>query len=374
MLPSRDLPDSRSGSATPKIAIKGFSLSSKSNGAKSKPQLSSNLGKRPRSTFAHGDDSDEERPVRHEAVTAFGSNGAEREDKRKARGPLVIERLGNTRPGVDGEVRRVRGAGMKNLLPQEVMDARDRARNGAPDTEKEVLNAPDEEVVWGLTVRKRVKVEDAEVNEVKTEVVVQSANVQAPEETDVPKTADEEALAALLGQETKKKGPDMVIESLSTTTRPEPISEEDAYRRAIAAAPGVSTLEDYDRVPVEEFGAALLRGMGWNGEKTGKVRDVKRRQNLLGLGAKQLKDAEELGAWVQKSDTKRLKPGVGGSGNGGGRHEQKVRVSDYRREEELKRERREERGGGSYRKERERDRDYDRRRDDDHRRDYDRRR
>lgn len=273
---------------------------------------------------------------------------------------------------VNGEGKRIRGAGMKNLLPQEVLEARDRAKDGVKAVEKEVLNAPDEEVTWGLTVRKRVEIEDEEVAEVKTEVVIESANTHAPVEEEKPKTADEEALAALLGQDTKKKAPDMVIESLTTNKRPEPISEEDAYRRAIAAAPEVSTLEDYDRVPVEEFGAALLRGMGWNGEKTGIVKDVKRRQNLLGLGAKQLKDAEELGAWVQKSDTKRLKPGTGGSGNGGGRNDGRVRISDYRREEEERRKKREERGGGSYRRDRSRersdrghsgrDRGYDRRR------------
>lgn len=32
-----------------------------------------------------------------------------------------------------------------------------------------------------------------------------------------------------------------------------------------------STLEDYERVPIEQFGAALLRGMGWEkGKPVGK--------------------------------------------------------------------------------------------------------
>ncbi|KAI1001309.1 hypothetical protein K3495_g6886 [Podosphaera aphanis] len=66
--------------------------------------------------------------------------------------------------------------------------------------------------------------------------------------------------------------------------REEPMTEYDAYKRAVAAAPEPSNIEDYEHVPVEEFGAALLRGMGWNGQKIGGVKEVKRRQNLLGLG------------------------------------------------------------------------------------------
>lgn len=401
MPPSKDSPTTESGSTIPKIAIKGFSLSSKSSGAKagakinlsSKPALKSNLGKRPRSTFAHGEDSDDDdRAVRHEAVTAFGENGAVRERESVRQGPLVIEGLRNTRitPGGNGTERREgerrRGAGMKNLLPAEVIAARERAANGSVEdkigeaqVEKEVLDPVKKEVKWGLdvSVRERVKVEDSSAPESAdtntTETQLEDKPVQ---ENEKPKTADEEALAALLGQETKKKGPDLVIESISTNERAAPVSEEDAYRRAIESAPEVSTLEDYERVPVEEFGAALLRGMGWKGEKNGGAKtkngenrwEVKRRQNLLGLGAKELKGAEELGAWVQKSDVKRLKPASSGADKGGYRGQgEKVRVSDYKREEEKRRERREERGGGSYRSERDRERGYERR-------DHDRRR
>jgi hypothetical protein len=394
MTTSKDapIPDS----LMPSPSIKGFTISSKNGAAtKKKPQLSSHLGKRPRSTFAHGDDSEEEdERVVHEVVTGFGENGAVKEVERAAQGPLVIERLGNTRVGptkASQEVLRRRGAGMKNLLPAEVLAARERAHDtSASEGEgkgsgleiQEVLNGGKEEVKWGLdvSVRKRVKSEDIPgEDDSKIEAAEGDTNGETENKdgASTVKTADEEALAALLGEERKKNGPDLVIQSLATldtnSLRQDPISEEDAYRRAIAAAPDVSTLEDYERVPVEEFGAALLRGMGWKGEKNGGAQDgkakkrweVKRRQNLLGLGAKELKDAEELGAWVQRSDVKRLKPGAPASGSGGsGGRDGKVRVSDYRREEERRRERREERGGGSYRRERERERDerdYDRR-------------
>ena len=87
---------------------------------------------------------------------------------------------------------------------------------------------------------------------------------------------------------------------------PAPVSEEDAYKQDVAALPESATLEDYERVPVSQFGAALLRGMGWKeGEVAskskrfqGKGQDGKTkgliepwiptaRPALLGIGAKE---------------------------------------------------------------------------------------
>lgn len=59
--------------------------------------------------------------------------------------------------------------------------------------------------------------------------------------------------------------------------------------------PEEATQEDYEAVPIEEFGAALLRGMGWkDGELAGIRKENAMREpvifqprpNLLGLGAK----------------------------------------------------------------------------------------
>lgn len=354
---------------TPKIAIKGFSLSAKTSAKPSaKPTPPSSLGKRPRTTFAHdesgSEDESADRRGKHEVVTGFGEEGAIKHEQKKKAEPLVIPKLANR--DWRGEARAKRG---KNLLPPEVQAEREARAREEREGKKEgvdVVNGNDAEVKWGLSVRKKVEKEEDEEDE--DTIAKANANskgadkhgegesVQAREqEPSKPQTADEEALQALLGN-APKKGPDLVIPVAGERDEDEgPINEQDAYRRAIRSAPDVSTLEDYERVPVEEFGAALLRGMGWNGENKGKVREVKRRQNLLGLGAKELKDAEELGAWVQKSDTKRLNNGGGGSS--GGRPERPPKASEYKREEERRREKREERGGGSYRRERERERD-----------------
>lgn len=269
----------------------------------------------------------------HEVVTGFGERGAIKHNEKKKAGPLVIPRLGNR--DWRGEMR---GRGGKNLLPLEVQAEREAAARGAG---VKVVNGGEGEMKWGLTVRQKEEV----VGDTGEEVEVHVEEIVKVEVQEKPKSADNEALQALLGNG-EKKGPDLVI---PTET------EEGAYRRAIESAPEASTLEDYERVPVEEFGAALLRGMGWDGEsKQGKVKDVKRRQNLLGLGAKELKGAEELGAWVQHADTKRLKPA---GKKGGRRDDRRPKVSEYKREKERRDERREERGGGSYRRDRERERD-----------------
>jgi hypothetical protein len=47
------------------------------------------------------------------------------------------------------------------------------------------------------------------------------------------------------------------------------ITDVEAFQKNLDELPDEATLDDYDNVPVEEFGAALLRGMGWNGDMKG---------------------------------------------------------------------------------------------------------
>ncbi len=146
---------------------------------------------------------------------------------------------------------------------------------------------------YGLNiVEKRTDTEpEADVVNENTPVEGVKEDTKAPAMTD-----DERALAALLGDKAKS---DLVLPHIE--------SEEQAFDRDYRDAPDAPSLAEYNAVPVEEFGAALLRGMGWkDGESIGKQRGqrapkptlVERRPALLGIGAKQ--DAAvgvELGAW-----------------------------------------------------------------------------
>lgn len=417
MLPNSLTMDSQEASspAPYKIAMKSFSLKTKvstSTNATNKPRdgdgngVKTVLGKRPRSALKStgGDSEDEEydgyeRGGAYEEVTAFDSlaggavcardgdtdrNGRNGGGNGKANGPLVIERVKNT--DWKSEVRRrTQGRGGKNLLPKEVQEAR--KKNGA--TEEEEIEG-DGDVKWGLTFTKK-KVEESgdtmvlDTTTTTTTVTTTSTNTEKNEEES--KTEDDLALDALLGK--TPKAPDLIIERSSSNPNLEepfqnenqpliPKNETDAYRLAVASAPLPSTLDEYELVPVADFGAALLRGMGWKGEghegRNGKKkREVKkRRPNLLGLGAdeKMVGEAEELGAWVQRADVGRLRGGARGGGRGGSGGKGFVKPGDYKREKERVRESRESRegsgrdGGGSRDRDRSRERDRGSRRDD----------
>ncbi len=52
-----------------------------------------------------------------------------------------------------------------------------------------------------------------------------------------------------------------------------PANETIAFRDDVQSRPEEATMEDYENIPVDEFGAALLRGLGWNeGEGIGRNR------------------------------------------------------------------------------------------------------
>ncbi|CAM1502936.1 Fc.00g077120.m01.CDS01 [Cosmosporella sp. VM-42] len=359
--------DQKNGT-TPRIAIK-FGTPPSSNNLKkpSRPNPPSSLGKRPRSNAAWGGGSDSEpeddgHRGRHEKITGFGAEGAETErktkDPRTEKKDFVIARQPNRDWRADVKTHR-KG---KNLLPEEA-----RQQQLGPTAETAPADQ-DTGIKWGLSVKEKpIKDEDQDAEDEQTSMNKDPKVKDEPSEGPPPpkRTADDEALDALLGKAPPKD------EAIIHPT------EEDAYQRAVQAAGEASTLADYEAMPVEEFGAALLRGMGWDGKPRGaKVKEVKRRPNRLGLGAKELKGEEDLGGWNQ-----------------GGKKNRRPRLDEYRREEskrkdgrgrgdsykrERERERERHRDGGKER-ERDRDRDYDRHRDhrdhrDRHRDDRDRRR
>lgn len=106
-------------------------------------------------------------------------------------------------------------------------------------------------------------------------------------------TEDQKALQAILSGDQEDIQIDLIPELPSE--RGGPKSETEAYREDVVTRPNSATLEDYARVPVDQFGAALLRGMGWKeGMAASKTRKGPvepyvpvSRPALLGIGAKE---------------------------------------------------------------------------------------
>ena len=144
----------------------------------------------------------------------------------------------------------------------------------------------------GLHKRKRARV-DIDVDADTTQ--------DAPTKPEPPLvTEDERAIRALIADAEGGDGfedhlVDIIPMGNRSSTRRAP-TEDDAYKEDVEQLPTEATLEDYDRMPVSQFGAALLRGMGWKpGEPAS--RNKKRgivepwlplpRPAMLGLGAKE---------------------------------------------------------------------------------------
>ena len=226
-----------------------------------------------------------------------GAIDARAEDQKattKPAGPLVIQ---PPKSRDWREVLRLQGTKRKNILPAEEQarltehhDSRD--QDVAPTVKSE-------EVTYGLVVKRRKIGDGAEA---------QAVVVKTEDKPKESKTLDTEAMEALLGDDNKKK---------STLVIPEANNAEatEALDKEIAELPDAATLEDYTAVPIEDFGAAILRGQGLreggmigrrnqgpnaalatNNNKATKL--LKRRPALVGIGAKNPpKEIAELGAW-----------------------------------------------------------------------------
>ncbi|RYP26041.1 hypothetical protein DL768_011851 [Monosporascus sp. mg162] len=351
-----------SSTAKPKIGLK--------NHSSSKP--SSSLGKRQRShAFSHDSDSaeDDELGGRHKLVTTFGANGAENDAERRghkvskgqgAAAPFVIS--GHKNRDWKSEARARKG---NNLLPHEVQaQAENRASKETDPADQ------DKQIKWGLTVTKKERAEIStnpdEAAEERHKLPEQKTERDS-DATKQPNDVDGEAMDALLGKK-RKSARDFVIKDASGREESPRISEQDVYRRGLEEAAEVSTIEEYDAIPDGEFGAAMLRGMGWKGEERApKPKEHVRRPHLMGLGAKE--DEELKKAEMAKKD---------------GHRERRPRLNEYRASKESERRSREDRRPESYKNERDRekysyshghrngDRDRDRGRDRESHRSHDR--
>lgn len=285
------------------------------NASASRPTTSTALGKRSRGGFDHDSDGDESEEERHEAITTFGVNGAENDDDDHR------ERNRQDRSTPGGRRRRSRSR-----------DSAERANRPDPSQPKQDHVEEEEPLQYGLVLSKKPK----------RDATKDDGNKDEADKPVVPKDADEEAIAALMDAGGKR---------VSHRT------EDEAYRDATAVAPEVDDEATYDAFPVEGFGESLLKGQGWDGKMRGpKAKEVKKRPNGIGLGAKKMTVEEDLGGWDSKGKPSEKRP----------------RLDQYRSEKDKERSRREDRHRDSYKNERDRERDRDRDRDRDNYRHRDR--
>ncbi|KAG1854932.1 DExH-box splicing factor binding site-domain-containing protein [Suillus subalutaceus] len=177
-------------------------------------------------------------------------------------------------------------------------DRREAARF-IPDSEKENIGADLSGIQFG---NKKVQF-NTSTTSIETNITVEEhAKVDMVEETD-----DQNALRVLLAED---------MDSAShVDTILVPPSETDTVQQDVADIPDVATIDDYARVPITAFGAAMLRGMGWvdGGAVTSSERAKdnalvepclpKSRPALLGIGAKE-QEVLDYGSEKRRGDDK----------------------------------------------------------------------
>ncbi|KAI0029252.1 DExH-box splicing factor binding site-domain-containing protein [Vararia minispora EC-137] len=226
----------------------------------------------------HVDSSEGEDEEQDELVTGFDQFGVQRlhEKKSKPAGPLVIPALKNRDWREVARARRQHSAA--RYIPESA-----KAGTGVDGSvgglgTRDVINAgPQRE---GLQIRQP----HTAVATSAKQTAIEPADEASPREA---LTEDQLAIRALLS------GSDVATPELAPIPlRP---TEDDAYQQDVGELPESATLADYERVPVEQFGAALLRGMGWKEGQAASKRGKGpvepwipgARPALLGLGARE---------------------------------------------------------------------------------------
>ncbi|KIX06921.1 uncharacterized protein Z518_04897 [Rhinocladiella mackenziei CBS 650.93] len=241
-----------------------------------------------RTALCHDSDYEDEEEPRHESVTGFSSSGAVLSQPVQESKELVIKNTGNS------DWRR---RGHKNILPAGVQ-----ARQAAGGVV--VIERDEVSTAGGLQFAQN----GGETKEPETNGKQQPTTTELEEKPRKELTADEEALQALLDDRPDKPKSKAVIGQQGNTQLSSRDEIED-FRDDVASRPDSSTLEEYAAMPVEEFGMAMLRGMGQkrraNGEvinlisaSDGNPRKLRKQEGFLGIGAKAAPGTDiELGAW-----------------------------------------------------------------------------
>ncbi|KTW32157.1 uncharacterized protein T551_00839 [Pneumocystis jirovecii RU7] len=267
------------------------------NVQKWKKQESSTYTKK---TILKNESEEEEEKVEDELLSGFDQSGALslNPEKKAKKGLLMIPALKNK----DWRQEILRHQEALSLLIKK--ESLERENEVSSETKKDAQT-------YGLMFINSKK----EISLTQTEISAEQAETKSHDTENTVKveaTEDERAIEALLADVEGKKTDSnlilpMTVSNTNWKTNTRRLTEDELYRIDILSLPDPSTLEDYENVPVEEFGNALLRGMGWKeGEGIGKNKHVNtkpikavRRAQFLGIGAKEYDahELDELGAW-----------------------------------------------------------------------------
>jgi hypothetical protein len=235
--------------------------------------------KRPR--LALGDDNDDDDANKQQEISGWDAAEGGAVDiagKKEKEAPRVIPALPN-RDWRNDARRRLAKAPHAQV------------QNGAITEQSEDTKLPQ----YGLTILKKEDAQKGSVEEIPALAGPAEPMEDVRDSLTEEQRLEKKALDALVNG--KPSDDDLVI----------PLhDEEERFRSEIQQAPDAPTLDAYEAMPVEGFGAALLRGMGWkDGDAIGKngapakPKEFKRRPALLGIGAK-----EEAATGVDLGDFK----------------------------------------------------------------------
>ncbi|KAG9121110.1 hypothetical protein FRC07_003070, partial [Ceratobasidium sp. 392] len=293
-----DTPDpSRPGSASPdseglRLPLKPATSSPLVPTTDRNGSSSGRPGKRQWTSYTGPDSSDEEEDTQ-EMITGFDAMGVQRldESKNKPKGPLIIMPQKNRDWRAESMARKRQA--MNGYVPDgaRIATGKDGSQGGL-GTRGAINDGPQ---LSGLVVKVKQE-EEGDGEEVKVEEDVEM-KVEEPAKEKEEMDEDQRALQAVLkgeqGAEAKREIAAIRVEDQHAWYE-QPKSEADALKEDLMSRPDEATLDDYERVPIELFGEAMLRGMGHVPGKSTSRTGVKQiqpyipesRPALLGIGAK----------------------------------------------------------------------------------------
>ncbi|GAC75918.1 hypothetical protein PANT_19d00017 [Moesziomyces antarcticus T-34] len=251
------------------------------------------------SAFHDSDDDDDDNDAarsthrssgRQEEIISFGRNGAQKRTSSPPRSapPRVIPVASNLDWRQDRKQRMGIATNLKSFGPLVSMRRADSSVVSDPSQHHGTDNAAD-------AINTDAQKSGLEIRQPRTQQAVESHPApSSSEETPAPapdasvQGTDEEAIKALLA------GDDGAAEVGAHLVIPQE-DEAELLQHDIESRPEAPSLDDYAATPIEQFGMALLRGMGWKegmgagkgGKGPQQAAEPKKRAALLGLGAKE---------------------------------------------------------------------------------------